>query len=712
MIPYKGKVTLARTIKYIEDNMKYFWLDSLKTYDFSRLRFKLNEQDLSEIIIKAANEDFNLSYLDTLLDMCNSLGIDLVNDKNKKIMNQLVDLYFKNKYIFPEGKDFSNLMSSFNDKSLAVEFLRHIYSEKNIQDVEVTNKLINYLIKARQYYVDDRALLTSAINLINSVNEEDFTLGNSDKINKLTDKKIIEDKKANGIYNVDEFTLEELDKKLVEFGELASTLENLVEITDQQIKLMREESKKNNDEIAIIRLNTLKKLKQEANKILTNFDANYLELLNKEKESILHQKDILMADIETEIEKKKLELQAIASSVGQRIAIELGRIRQQSDYSIEQMQEFISNNEEVKKMFDVAKEDKAFLSRLAKMDNIPMPNINATGAVIAQTGIAVPNIIIPKEERIVSEKINYYFDKSIPFKDRFGQLMALKQEDIEKNGAIYHEKFDDLVTMVLNNNTPYMYGPSGCGKTFMVQKQFANLIGLNVVTNGYITYESDILGFNNANGIYVPSNFYRCYKYGDMLFLDELDNSISSSTVVLNSFIGKGEDSSYTFPDGDRIKRHPNFRILAAGNTRGNGRTVSHNTRQKLDEAVLQRLTPIEIDYDNRIEKKILEKYPDWYNFAINFRDALKEIKLDGNDGPNYKGTITTRDIVSIKGYKDDNSFSDDKIIEYEVIENKDPDYLNEILTEMERLEAEGKFTTGGKKLLTKFKTLSKGRKY
>jgi len=709
MIPYRGKVTLSRTIKYIEDNMKYDWLDSLKSYDFSNLRFKLTEEDLSEIIIKLAKEDLNLLTLDVLLDMCNSLGIDLVNDENNKLLNQLVDLYLQNKSIFPEGKYFSNLMSSFNDKSLAVEFLRYIYSNKNIQSVEVTNKLIDYLIKARQYYVDDRALLTSAINLINSVNEEDFALENSDKINELAERKIVEDKKANGIYNVDEFTLQELDKKLVEFEEMASTLENLVELTDQQIKLIREESKKNNDEIAQVRLQTLKKLKQEANKILKNFDANYLELLNKEKESILHQKDILMADIETEVEKKKLELQAIASGVGQRIAIELGRIRQQSDYSIEQMQEFISNNEEVKKMFDVAKEDQAFLNRLAKMDSIP---IGATGTVVAQAGIAVPNIIIPKEERVVNEKINYYFDKSIPFKDRFGELMAKKQEDEEKNGSIYHEKFPDVVTMILNNNTPYMYGPSGCGKTFMVQKQFANLIGIDVVTNGYIMYESDILGFNNANGIYVPSNFYRCYKYGDMLFLDELDNSISSSTVVLNSFIGKGEDSSYTFPDGDRVKRHPNFRILAAGNTRGNGRTVSHNTRQKLDEAVLQRLTPIEIDYDNRIEKKILEKYPDWYNFAINFRESLKQIKLDGNDGPNYKGTITTRDIVSIKGYKDDNSFSDDKIIEYEVIENKDPDYLNEIITEMEKLEAEGKFNAGSKKLLTKFKILSKGRKY
>ena len=111
-------------------------------------------------------------------------------------------------------------------------------------------------------------------------------------------------------------------------------------------------------------------------------------------------------------------------------------------------------------------------------------------------------------------------------------------------------------------------------------------------------YETDLLGFNNANGVYVPSNFYRCYKYGDMIFLDELDNSISSSTIALNSFIGKGENSAYTFPNGDRIKRHPNFRILTAGNTRGNGRTVLHNTRQKLDESVSQRLTPLEIDYD------------------------------------------------------------------------------------------------------------------
>ena len=218
---------------------------------------------------------------------------------------------------------------------------------------------------------------------------------------------------------------------------------NLIEITEAQMSQMREETKKSNQDIADIRIETLKKLKTEANKIIQNFNASYLELLNKQKESILTEKDILMADIETEIQKKKLELEALAASVGQRIAIELGRIRRQSDYSIEQMQDFISNNEEVKKMFNVAKEDQAFLSRLAKMDNIPVQQSGST--VVAQSGIVVPNIVIPKPERQVIDKVNYYFDKKIPFKDRFNELISKKEEDIEKTGAIYHEKFEDLL---------------------------------------------------------------------------------------------------------------------------------------------------------------------------------------------------------------------------------------------------------------------------
>lgn len=715
MIPYVGKITLDKTIKYIENNTEYYNRAELKNYDFMSLKFRLSEEEISKVLFDFVTYNIELNKLDFVLYLCETLNLSLADNKNKSVFYSMIDLFKKNQSAFPTQEVFDKIISCFNDKSLAVEFLRYIYTNHKLDTSLGILSIVNeYLIKARQYYVDDRALLTSTITLIDDANAS-LVMNDDANIKDLSEKKLKEDRKANGIYDVDQNMLEEFDRKINEFESLVALLKNLAQMAETQMETIKRETKNSNDKIADIRIQTLKTLKTEADKIITNFNASYLELLNKEKESITNEKDILLTEIHAEVSKLKLELQSVAKQVGSRISIELGRIRTQSDNSIEKMKEFVENNEEVKKIFEVASQDEAFLNRLAKIDSIPVAPVsvisgesNTTGAVIAGAPVvSVPNIIVPTETRIVDEKINYYFDRTVPFKDRFNELMKLKQEDIDKTGAIYHEKFDDLVTMVLTNNTPYMYGPSGCGKTYMVVHQLAKLLGINVVTNGYIMYEADILGFNNANGVYVPSNFYRCYKFGDMIFLDELDNSISSSTIALNSFIGKGENSSYTFPNGDIVKRHPNFRILTAGNTRGNGRTVSHNTRQKLDESVLQRLTPVEIDYDNRIEKEILKDYPEWYDFAINFRTAIKEIERDGNDGPNYNGTLTTRDIESIKRYKEDDCFTDEKIIEYEVIENKEIDYLNNIIKEMESLPI-----TEGTELFEKFKSLSKGRKY
>lgn len=711
MIPYRGKVTLEKTIKYIEDNGLYSGLNILKSYDLNSFRFRFDDETLSEIIFKFVKNDISASGLNFILKIAESLNLSVSNKENKCIFEEFVDLYIGNVEIFPEYENFDKLINSFNDKKISLEYLRYIYSNKLIENVETINKFIDYIIKARQYYVDDRALLSSAIDLLNSIEESTLRFGHEEEISKAIERKIVEAKKANGIYDIDQFTLEDFEKKYSEFELLFDRLEGLSGMLNQQIELLKSETQKSSSELKDIKIGTLKELKLESNKILTSFRTHYLELLTKEKENVQNHNDILIADLDSEFQKRRLELEALITNVGQRITIELGRIRSASDHSIESMQKFLSNNKDVKKLYDTAKEDQAILSGLAKLGELPSTSPAST-QVASQSILTVPSIVIPKPERTVDEKVNYYFDSKIPFKDRFNELMEKKAEDMEKTGAIYHEKFDDVLTMILNNNTPYMYGPSGCGKTHMIEKQIARVLGIDVVTNGFIMYETDVLGFNNANGVYVPSNFYRCYKFGDMIFLDELDNSNPVATIVLNSFIGKGVNTSYTFPDGERIKRHPNFRVIAAGNTRGNGRTVSHNTRQKLDEAVMQRLTPIEIDYDNRIEEKILKDYPDWYNFAINFREALKNLKLEGSDVANYNGTITTRDIEAIKRYKDDDSFSDEKIILYEVIENKDSDYLNQISNELDHLEHEGKFTEDSVKLLRKFKQLSRNVKY
>ena len=309
--------------------------------------------------------------------------------------------------------------------------------------------------------------------------------------------------------------------------------------------------------------------------------------------------------------------------------------------------------------------------------------------------------MIPQEERVVSYEPNFFLNQSIPFQKRYESFCKLKEEKAKTNGQLYHPKFDDVVKFIMQGETPYMYGPSGCGKTYMIETQLAELLGINVVTNGYILYEQDVIGYTNAGtGAYVPGNFYRCYKYGDVIFLDELDNGVANATVVLNRFLGK-QNKQYTFPDGQVVRKNPNFRIVAAGNTSGNGRTAAYNTRQKLDESVQQRMKPIHVNYDNRIEEQILIDYPEWFDFAVNFRKAIESIPSDNGDEVNTMGTFTTRDAESVKESKDGNIFTDEQLMEYEIIQTKDIDTLTQIEKRMKSYAENGELTKGKQLLKT-----------
>ena len=311
-----------------------------------------------------------------------------------------------------------------------------------------------------------------------------------------------------------------------------------------------------------------------------------------------------------------------------------------------------------------------------------------------------PNILLPEK---FNKSINYFFDESISFKRRFEKLMELKERDIYYNNAVYHEKFDDILTMILENQTPYIYGPSGCGKTYMIERQIAGLLGQNITTNGYILNEQDILGYvSQSNGNYVPSNLYRCYKLGDIIFFDELDSSIGNATVVLNKFIG-GKDENYVFPNGEELKRHPNFRIVSSGNTDGSGETI---IRQKIDESLMQKLTPIEINYDSKIEKRILIDYPGWYNFGTYFRKAAESINNNSQETVNNISVFTTKDASNIKNYLKNKSFTDDQILSYEIIGTKSEDYLNMIYKNMEGYNNNGEITKEGQKILKLYKKL------
>ena len=696
-------------------------------------RAKINNsyfaQELNTINLEAYREKFNDDkFLGNILYDISEYGWDL-----EKSLNNILTVYkdivkkgtkeeknlFKNIYDFlneniVESENvwdisyYMQLSSAFDNKELVLEALNQVKQQLNLENFSVDNgdnlfKLISYPFKARMYYLDDRSLLSSFGELLRTSDLKDYLYSNTD-INKVINKKIREDKKQNGIYDIDRGTLAEINHKLDMINEESSKLKILINTATSIIAEIKAQVKMSQDELTDIKISALEELQIKANKILEDFNAKYLELLSQEKDSINRQKVELFAELERELSKKKEELKAIVKQIGTTVEVQIGRINTASDVSVERLDDYVKHHKDIKKLVDITREDDAYLKGLKVISDQITTSPSSDGEVRVGTPIIqAPAIIIP-QERIVDPRVNYFFDKSIPFNERFEKFLQIK-EDLESQGEIYHEKFDDIAKFVMKGRAPYMYGPSGCGKTYMIQNQLADILNTNVVTNGYVLYEQDILGYtNSATGQYVPGNFYRCYKYGDTIFLDELDNGIANATVVLNSFTGNN-NVSYTFPDGVCTKRHPNFRIIAAGNTNGSGRTAAHNTRQKMDESVMQRLTPVEVNYDNRVEERILEDYPDWFYFAKNFRSAIENMSTISGE-VNTTGTFTTRDAQILKEDLDDNSSTVDKLLEYQFIQTKDVDTLNSIYQYMNNKISSDEFKKGSQKILKRFNSM------
>ena len=697
-------------------------------------RAKINNsyfaQELNSINIESYREKFNDDkILGNILYDISDYGWEL-----EKSLNNILTVYkdivkkgtteekllFKNVYDFLNENIYDNssnwdisyymqLSSAFDNKELVLEALNQIKQQFNLENFSVDNqdnlaKLISYPFKARMYYLDDRSLLSSFGELLRTNGLVDYLYSDND-INRVINRKIKEDRKRDGIYDVDRGTLAEINRKLDMINEESSKLQILINTATSIIAEIKAQVKMSRDELTDMKIKSLEELQIKANKILEDFNAKYLELLSEEKDSINNQKVELFAELQRELSKKKEELKLIVKQIGAAVEVQLGRINAASDVSVEKLEEYINSNERIKELIESTKQSDSYLQGLKVLSEhvstVPQEGDTPTTRIITS-----PTIVIP-QERIVDPKVNYFFDSRIPFEERFDKFLQIKDK-LESQGEIFHEKFDDVAKFVMKGRAPYLYGPSGCGKTYMVNNQLAGILNANVVTNGYVIYEQDILGYtNSATGQYVPGNFYRCYKYGDIIFLDELDNGVANATVVLNGFTG-GNNTSYTFPDGLNTKRHPNFRMIAAGNTNGSGRTVAHNTRQKMDESVMQRLKAVECGYDNRIEDRILVDYQDWLSFVKQFRKAVENISTISGE-PNTIGIFTTRDAEELKEDLEDNSFDMEKLLQYYFIQTKDVDTLNSIYTYLNNRKR-SEYNDGAEKILRKFNNMVEPR--
>ena len=185
---------------------------------------------------------------------------------------------------------------------------------------------------------------------------------------------------------------------------------------------------------------------------------------------------------------------------------------------------------------------------------------------------------------------------------------------------IVHEKFETIVQFIAKGQAVYLHGDAGTGKS-RIAEDVADALDLDFYPASTLTQEFKLSGFEDGNGKFHETNFYKAFVNGGLFFLDEMDSCSSEVLVGLNGALASGY---YDFPTGT-VYAHENFRCIGAGNTIGRGATEKYTGRQALDMSTLDRFWAIPIDYSPAIDNAVTKGDADLVAFAQEVRRASAE---------------------------------------------------------------------------------------
>lgn len=294
--------------------------------------------------------------------------------------------------------------------------------------------------------------------------------------------------------------------------------------------------------------------------------------------------------------------------------------------------------------------------------------------------------VYQKVEKGINERITKSIEECLD-QQSLPKINIIKLSDTEigrTDAQFFHEKFEEVLSLVQLDEPVMLIGPTGSGKNHSIS-QIAQALGLHMYYTNNASNEFKLTGFIDAGGHYRDTEFYKAFKNGGIFFLDEIDNSDPSALIVINSALANGY---MAFPH-ETIDRHPNFRMVAAANTWGNGSDLQYVGRNALDGASLDRFDNVFFDYDKKLERGL---YPSEQvlEFMWSFRDAVESTRI-----PHI---ISTRGIGKV--YKKEiNGIPIETILRVNVIRNLSQDDLNTILGDMENIDINNKYYENAKSL-------------
>ena len=191
------------------------------------------------------------------------------------------------------------------------------------------------------------------------------------------------------------------------------------------------------------------------------------------------------------------------------------------------------------------------------------------------------------------------------------------------SGAVCAD-FDAMVQTLIEGDYIYMHGPAGCGKSFTA-KQLAEALDLQFYAMQQLLYEHQVVGFVDANGTRHETPFSMAWQNGGLVLLDEMDGSAPEAAICVNNALANGV---IDLPGLGNVKAHPDFRVVAAGNTTMTGASVEYTARQVLDASTIDRFMFVQVDYDERIELLMANGDQEIVDFAHDVRQAVERSGL------------------------------------------------------------------------------------
>ena len=630
-------------------------------------------------------------------------GAETENFEN--IKSEIINNFLWKKYIMLDiyNKDLMVLIPRFEDLT---RVLRAIYEYSDLIDTDAIDKYIRDAAKYSPNYESYiQTILSTLLSLKEAVNEgreeQDF-------LNEALEK----DKERVGIYSISyedlveandsckriESIMDEADGLLEKIQSEKKSFEHLVNGKtsmfnskyDRSIKELEGMIQKVKDE-----LNST--IQEEKNKLIAKLDK-YLE----EEENRLSSKgDLLFANLLEKYQVELREFRTLATQYQNQSAQSLIMLQNETQKKIDELEAYARNNPQLEKYLEAAeasntikdkivelidkeKENAVRLSekedpREVRVEGIPVPVISQDQSITTPK-----TIILPKDIMILPS----YRCKN---EDQYKRILEKINEEMEKNrknGVIYHRTTMEIIKCLIAGEWPYLYGPSGAGKGKVIE-QIGDLLHQEVVKSGKIGEVATVLGFIDAQGRFRSTPAFKAFTEGSIIFFDEFDNGNPDTRVAINEMYSplrdKIDDPSskqfVKFAYEYDVEVNPNTRMIAAGNTSGNGGDENW-IRYKTDESIKQRYTPIYFSYDMEVEKKIFGPYKEFYEFFSKFRKACEEY-AKSMDKETVEGNVTTRDAADLREMIEFNGKTVDEVIKQRFVQDKSSEYRSAIASKI-----------------------------